>query len=120
MDRGLAGARVLVVEDEFVIAAEVEQILSRHGCVVLGPSAKVATALDIVRANPPDLVVTNLNLRGCMAHPLLRELAERGIPYIIITGDAAAFSHTEGALILHRPTDDTALIGALREVMGVG
>ena len=50
----LAGARVLVVEDEFLIALEVEVLLRDFGCEVLGPVPSVVRALELLGRERPD------------------------------------------------------------------
>lgn len=119
MEQELPGLRMLLVEDESPIASDVASTLLELGCVVLGPVTTVEGALDLSRTGQPDMVITNVTLRGCMTHPLLQTLSERGMPYVVVTGGSgdAAFSHTEGALILHKLTDESALIQAIGSVL---
>jgi DNA-binding response OmpR family regulator len=56
---------VLVVEDEFLIAMELELLLGRHGYRVLGPAATVAEALRLLAAEAPDAAL--LDVRTCAA-----------------------------------------------------
>ena len=119
MGQEFARLRVLLVEHQAPIAADIANILSQQGCVVLGPVPTIEAAIDLNRTSCPDLVITNITLRACMAHPLLQKLNERGVPYIVMTGgpEDAAFSHTEGALFLQKPIEESALIQALRAVV---
>ena len=59
----LAGARVLVAEDEFVIALEIEATLREFGCLVLGPTASVADTLDRLTRELPDAALIDVELR---------------------------------------------------------
>ncbi|MBE7246447.1 MAG: response regulator, partial [Actinomycetospora chiangmaiensis] len=64
----LAGRRILVVEDEYIIAVEVKRWLLAAGCDVLGPVPSVDQALDLVEDRRPDAAVLDVNLGdGCTA-----------------------------------------------------
>src|SRR3954452_5398787 len=71
----LAGARVLVVEDEFVIALEVEVLLRDFGCEVLGPVPSVVRALELLGRERPDAAPLDLDLLDGMAVPVAELLA---------------------------------------------
>jgi DNA-binding response OmpR family regulator len=62
--------RVLVVEDEFIIAMELEAIFLDQGWQVLGPAASVVEALDLLASQPPDVAILDVNLRGVMVTPV--------------------------------------------------
>ena len=65
-----AGRLVLVVEDEFLIALDLEQLLlRRHGWRVLGPAATVAEALWLLQGATPDVASLDINLRGELVTP---------------------------------------------------
>lgn len=84
---GLKGLRVLVVEDEFVIALDIEAILQKCGCEVLGPVSTVAAALDAVRGDDHlDGVLLDLNLHDEFSLPVAEALTEGGVPFVIVTG----------------------------------
>src|SRR5215212_8822543 len=68
------GRLVLVVEDEFLIAMDLELLLRRHGWRVLGPAATVAEALRLLADERPDVALLDLNLRGELATPVAEEL----------------------------------------------
>lgn len=82
----LAGRRVLVVEDEFIVALDLEQVLHDLGCVVLGPLATMADALALLQAERPDLALLDIGLRDGLVTPLARHLAELGVPFALMTG----------------------------------
>jgi len=86
----LKGLRVLVVEDEFLVALEVESALEDFGCSVVGPFAKLAKALDAARSTPVDGAVLDINLNGEMVYPLAEFLAAKEVPFVFITGYTAA------------------------------
>lgn len=82
----LAGLRVLVVEDEWLIASELERILGERGCVVVGPAARVAEALQMVAGESFDAALLDANLAGEIATPVAAALAARGTPFAVVTG----------------------------------
>lgn len=93
----LANKRVLVVEDEPLLALFVAELLEEAGCHVLGPAYDVSSALDLVRANTPDAAVLDVNLgKNQTSAPIADELVKSGVPFIFATG------YGEGAL---RPQD---------------
>lgn len=77
------GLSVLVVEDEFLIAMEIEEMLSRHGCRVLGPVASVSAALTLLETEAPEAALLDVNLRGERVTPLARALRQRGVPFLL-------------------------------------
>ena len=82
----LTGKRVLVVEDEMLIALLVEETLTDAGCIVVGPFARVPAALEAARAEDVDAAVLDINVAGEMVFPVAYALEERGIPFLFVTG----------------------------------
>ena len=110
------GRLVLVVEDEFLIAMDLERLLRRHGWRVLGPAATVDQALRLLRdGETPDVALLDVNLRGELVTPVAAELRARGVPFVLASaydrlGQAAALA---GALNVGKPTDERRLLLAL-------
>lgn len=92
MDNGtdLAGRRILIVEDEFLLAMELEALLEQRGCMVLGPVSSVGQALVLLDGEQPELALLDVNLKGERATPLAAALRERGVPFVLITGYGGA------------------------------
>jgi CheY-like chemotaxis protein len=83
----LAGLRVLVVEDDSLIAMLLEDSLVDLGCAVVGPAATVAGALSLADETPIDVALLDLNLRhGETSYGLVDTLAARAIPVAFVTG----------------------------------
>lgn len=111
----LAGHRVLVVEDEELIALLLADLLEDLGATVAGPAASVAEALALVEDEALTGALLDLTLRGETAYPVADRLAGRGVPYIFITGHgqgqlAARHAH---APVLGKPFGAEQLAGAL-------
>jgi CheY-like chemotaxis protein len=84
----LSGLRVLVVEDEFLIALDLLSILDDLGCVALGLAATVPEALRLLAADPPDATLLDLNLGGASAAPVAEALTAGGMPFVTVTAYA--------------------------------
>ena len=93
-DAALTGLRVLVVEDEFLIALDLLAILADLGCTVLGPAASVPDALRLLAADRPDAALLDLNLGGTRATPVALALAAGGVPFATVT----AYAHRPEAV----------------------
>ncbi|HVG47149.1 MAG TPA: response regulator [Rubellimicrobium sp.] len=87
---GFAGKRILVVEDEMIVAMLIEDILMDGGATVVGPAARVAKALDLLGTEPVDAALLDVNLAGENTMPVAQELRRRGIPFAFATGYGAA------------------------------
>ena len=83
----LAGAKVLVAEDEAVIAVEIELSLQEQGCVVLGPTATVADTLASLSRDRPDVALLDMQLLDGLATPIATTLAAAGVPFALMLAD---------------------------------
>ena len=79
----IAGLRVMVFEDDFLLAGTLADVLGRLGCTVVRCIAALDQAMEAARTENCDFAVVDLQLQGVMAYPLLDCLAQRGIPCII-------------------------------------
>lgn len=83
----LCGRRILVVEDDFVLAQDLREELEKQGAEVMGPAATVAAALDLLEAEPaPCAAILDLDLGGVRVYPVARALQTQGIPFLFATG----------------------------------
>ena len=82
----LAGCRILVVEDEMLIAVMIEETLQDLGCVVVGPVAKLDAALRLARDEALDAAILDVTIRGGQVYPVAEHLLARGIPFVLASG----------------------------------
>jgi len=82
--------KVLVVEDESLVALDIESMLEELGCVVVASVPRLLKALDLAASLDIDLAVLDINLAGEVVYPLAFRLAQRGIPFLFTTGYSTA------------------------------
>lgn len=87
VEPGLSGCRILVVEDEYMIADDITQALVAAGAEVLGPVASAADAAELIAGGGRiDAAILDINLRDGAVFPAADTLAERDIPFAFATG----------------------------------
>ncbi|HVY51658.1 MAG TPA: response regulator [Devosia sp.] len=80
------GRRILVVEDDWLIVADLVQELEASGAHVIGPIPTLELALKKLDEMPDmSAAILDVNLRGQMVFPLADELTRRGIPFVFAT-----------------------------------
>jgi DNA-binding NarL/FixJ family response regulator len=82
----LRGRRVMIVEDEMLVAMEMESLLADQGCAVVGPAATVERALALLAHERPDAAILDVNLNGTTAAPVAAALKAQGVPFVLATG----------------------------------
>ena len=120
-ERPPRGPLVLVAEDEFLIAMELELLLGRHGYRVLGPASTVAEALRLLAAETPDVAVLDVNLRGEAVTPVAEALRASDVPFLLVSAydrSDLADPVLAAAVNLGKPTSDGRLLAALAQVTG--
>lgn len=84
---GVAGLRVLVVEDEALIAMMVEDMLTEIGCVVAGSAPDATGALALVRSEMVDVVILDVHLADGECYRAADEMLKQGLKVVFSTGD---------------------------------
>lgn len=83
----LTNRRILVVEDEYMLADDLRRALEAAGAIVLGPVTRVGKALTLIADKAEiDAAVLDINLGGEMVYPLADTLIARGVPILLTTG----------------------------------
>jgi len=86
MNSDVTGRRIMVAEDETLIALEIEEVLLGLGCHVVGPVAKLDDAVQLAREEEIDAAILDVNLRGGPIYPAAELLLSRGIPFVLASG----------------------------------
>ncbi|EQB07704.1 response regulator [Novosphingobium lindaniclasticum] len=108
------GLRVLVAEDEILVAMLLEEMLEDLGCQVVGPHATLASALEAARGDHFDVAVIDMNLAGERADPILAELGESAVPFAIASGGGNWELPHPPAFLLNKPYTFAQLEKALK------
>ena len=116
----LTGLRVLVVEDEMLVAMLVEDMLTDFGCVIVGPASDVEEALGLAANAEMDAALLDVNLSGRPVFPVADLLKARGVPFVFASGyGGSGLNETHrGAAILQKPFRQADLEKALAGLMG--
>ena len=112
----LSGKKILVVEDEWLIADYLAAMLEDIECVVVGPVSTVAEALTSIAAGNIDCVLLDANLKGESSAPIADALAADAVPFIVVTGYGGLKLATDtmnSALRLGKPLVETDLRSTL-------
>src|SRR3954470_24551689 len=114
--------RVLVVEDEWLIAEVLKETLEDAGYQVIGPVSRVAPALRLIEEHDLDAAVLDVSLATEASFPIAHSLAAGSIPFIFVTGYVNADLPVDfkGRPILNKPIEETALISLLERLLGQG
>jgi CheY-like chemotaxis protein len=118
---GLAGRKVLIVEDEPVISMLLEDWLDQLGVGIAGVAETLDEAREAAQRDGFDAAILDVNLRGDMSYPAAEVLARRGIPLVFVSGYAreAVPQGLENALFLAKPYNREQIGTALAKVLGV-
>jgi FOG: CheY-like receiver len=115
----LAGLRVLVVEDEALLAVDLEMLLEEAGCEVLGPARSARRAFSLLEeAGPVDFALLDLTLGEERNDRLPDTLAAQGTPFAFLTGHVRAClppRHRDAPLI-QKPFREARLLAQIAEL----
>ena len=120
-DSILAKRRILLAEDEGLIALDVEAMLQGFGCEVVGPLSHLEDILLAIQAEPLDGALLDVNLRGRQVFDILPEFINRNIPVVLTSGydDASLFPLVFRELPrISKPFDQGTLHRACLATMG--
>ena len=84
--RDASGLRVLVIEDEIMVALLLEEVLADLGHAVIGPISRLDKAMDVARQEAIDAAILDINLNGSEIYPVADALAARDIPFAFCSG----------------------------------
>ena len=115
----LVGRRVLIVEDEILVATIIECEIRCAGAHVVGPAYTLDEALDLAD-DEIDIAVLDINLNGRKVWPVARALRDRGVPYVFASANAfgpdAIPADFAGAMRFDKPVRMNSMLRALAEL----
>lgn len=115
----LAGRRILIVEDETLIAMALEDVLLDMGCTIVGRAVGVDDALASIGQQPIDLAILDVNIEGGQSYAVADALRGRGVPFVFTTGGAedSVDGRYAGNVILRKPFVPMGVLAALRQTL---
>lgn len=122
-DTDLAGAKVLVVEDQMLIAMDLENILLAQGAGEVVAASSAAEALARMRRFDPDAAVLDVNLGDGTSETVADELVRRAIPFAFATGygDRAIIPQRFASVpVVRKPYEAASIIGQVARLLGKG
>jgi CheY-like chemotaxis protein len=81
----IARPRILLAEDEFLVALSTTDLLENAGCEIVGPASGVAMARGLAVSEILDAAVLDINLGGEMVWPVAQALTDRGVPFVFLS-----------------------------------
>lgn len=110
---------VLVVEDEVLIAMDIQAELEDAGWTVIGPAGTVAQAMKLLEGHTPSVAVLDINLGGSPSFPIADALEARSIPFVFLSGNALTgegerFSHRR---LFSKPVQYSVLLNGLEDCL---
>lgn len=112
--------QILIVEDEYFLATDLQISLQECGITVLGPVGTLPDAIQIARSTRVDLAIMDVNLHGQMAFDLADMLHDAGVPILIATGynrDALPERLRRHRLV-EKPYAMTQMLAVIGEMLG--
>lgn len=121
MIKALSGRRVLVVEDESLVAMLLETILEDMGCLPVGPASNVDEGLAMATDESLDAALLDVNVAGRQVFPIADALKARGVPFVFSTGygEGGLPDEWRGHATVQKPFTEAAIRQALMKIMGV-
>ena len=113
----LAGVKVLVVEDDFLLANDIELALRSAGAIVVGPAADAETALGLIAADEAQVALLDLDLSGHSSLNLAAQLSFHGVPIVVVSGydEARIPEALKNTPRLEKPADLRLVMRALAD-----
>jgi CheY-like chemotaxis protein len=110
---------VLVLEDEWIIADQIETALEEAGYAVVGPVGRLDAALALLKTHTVDAAVLDINVHGDRSYRIARQLAQGEIPFVFMSG----YARTElpetlrQRPLMQKPIDLLALCRCLKSLL---
>jgi DNA-binding LytR/AlgR family response regulator len=114
----LRGKRILVLEDEFLLALEAAETLQEIGADVIGPAHRVEAAFDMLAAQQPDAALLDVNINGATSAAVARCLADQRIPFVLATGYGNLSGITGEFAVIDKPYNREQLQAAFLRLFG--
>lgn len=111
--------RILIIEDEPILALDLEQSLADAGFAIVGVATRLAKALELIECSDCDAAILDGNLAGVSSEPAAAALAARGVPFLVMSGYSATQLHADfpTAPFIQKPSQVAHVIAALSTIL---
>jgi DNA-binding NarL/FixJ family response regulator len=115
----LRGRRIMIVEDEMLVAMELEALLAEQGCAVIGPAPTADRALALLAEGLPDAAILDVNLNGQTATPVAAALRAQNVPFLLATGYSQSLQvELKDTPRVDKPVNHERLVRVLTQLLG--
>lgn len=113
-----AKLKVLIVEDESIVAMMIEDLIVDMGHEVVGTAGRLEQAQSLAKDLPLDFAIVDVNLNGQHTYPVAETLKARGVPFVFATGYGASGLKDEWkqSAVLQKPFQPEELCRAINSV----
>lgn len=119
MHHTLPGKRVLIVEDNPLLAHDIKDLMEDLGAVPIGPALDLQTGFALLNDNDPDAALLDVDLAGELVWPLAEALSARRVPFAFISADCTQEylpDRYRRMVCLEKPTTTEELVGVISEL----
>lgn len=116
----LSGARILVVEDDFLISTELDMILADAGATAVGPCRTLAQAEHVIEDQQISAAILDFRIGTTTSLPVAARLHRHGIPFVFFTGQtntSQIATACPGAKVISKPFQSRTIVAALADVL---
>jgi DNA-binding response OmpR family regulator len=114
----LTGRRILVVEDQYLLASDIAAALAAEGAEPVGPAGNMSRALELAGCEELDAAIIDVDLAGEMSFSVADELRRRNVPFLIASGYGGDTlpDRLRSTIIVEKPFEMRELLGELRRL----
>jgi CheY-like chemotaxis protein len=115
----LAGKRILILEDEVLLALDAAETLEELGAVIIGPAHRVDAAMVLLDAIRPDAALLDVNIAGSTSSAVARRLLDMNVPFVLATGYGSRSEIAGGCAVIDKPYDRKHLQAAFTGIFSL-
>jgi DNA-binding response OmpR family regulator len=109
--------RILIVEDEPIVALNYASILQEAGYESVGPVGSIKKGLDLIASQDLDGAVLDIDISGVPVDPIIMALRRKSVPFIFVSANPDQVGPYGDAVFLHKPCTAVQLISAIRQLV---
>jgi DNA-binding response OmpR family regulator len=112
--------RILIIEDEYMIATSLKDVLIEAGFEIAGMAGTLPKALSLIELGVCDAAIVDANLDGESAAPAGMALATRGLPFLVLSGyspEQQQKAFPDSALFIQKPYKSAQLVGSIIKIL---